>query len=268
MGGTTAEQVVLSPVVGKRYTPSELAEILRQHMNNNGFAISEDEAMSLLVLFSISDSFCLSADTQADAARFAALMMESFGLQSVSAFLKEDSRIELISMLPENDMRAPTVTVQPVGTETMSVFGHKTVYLAGEGESIPMFMPVFCVPGHQRSTYGSEDAWQSVHPASLETFRKIRSDVHPLLAEAENWFSDLKKVMKEQHIAIPEVTLEDMRRFMEAGMRRVRGGFVAAADIAVSHWIAPVLMRANNDAESLRKVFNGLPRTLELLHLE
>ena len=74
--------------------------------------------------------------------------------------------------------------------------------------------------------------------------------------------------MVQQQITIPEVTLEDMRRFMEAGMRRVRGGFVAAADIAVSHWIAPVLMRTQSDAESLRKVFNGLPRTLELLHLE
>ncbi len=267
MSGSGASHVVLSPVVGKRYAASEMAENLRQHMNNNGFAISEDEAMSLLVLFSISNSFCLSADTQEDAARFAALMMESFGLQSVSAVLNPDCNVELISLLPENDLRTPTVTIQPVGTETMSVFGHKTVYLSGRDGQIPMFMPVFRVPQHLRSTYGSGNDWQNIQPASLDTFRKIRTDVHPLLTEAENWFSDLKKAMKEQQIAIPEVTLEEMRRFMEAGMRRVRGGFVAAADIAVCHWVAPVLGQSVCTG-SMRQVLNGLPRTLELLNME
>lgn len=267
ISGVNTDHVVLSPVVGKRYAPAELAENLRQHMNNNGFAISEDEAMSLLVLFSIGDSFCLFAETAEDAARFAALMLESFGLQSVSAALQPDKRVELISLLPENDLRTPTVTIQPAGTETMNVFGHKTVYISGQDGQVPMFMPVFRVPRHLRSTYGGGNVWQNITPASLDTFRKIRTDVHPLLTEAENWFSDLKNAMKEQQIAIPEVTLEDMRRFMEAGMRRVRGGFVAAADIAVCHWVAPVLNKSLCTG-NMRQVLNGLPRTLELLNID
>lgn len=267
LSGNGENHVLLAPVVGKRYTTSEMAENLRQHVNNNGFAISEDEAMGLLVLFSISNHLCLCADTQDDAARFATLMMESFGLQSVSAHLKPDCHVELMSLLPENELRTPTVTIQPIGTETMNVFGHKTVYVADADATIPMFMPVFRVPRHLRSTYGNSGEWETIIPASIETFSRIRSDVHPLLSEAESWFSDLKNAMKEQQLCIPEVTLEDMRRFMEAGMRRVRGGFVAAADIAVCHWIAPVLNKtACND--SMRQVLNGLPRTLELLNIE
>lgn len=262
------QRVVLSPVVGERYATAQMAENLRQHMNNNGFAISEDEAMTLLVLFSVSDSLCLCAATEEDALRFASLMMDCFGLQSVSTVMQPDCNVELVSLLPENDLRTPTVSIQPVNTEAIRAFGHKTIYIASNDGKMPLFMPVFRAPNHLRSTFGNGDEWQTIRPASLETFQKIRSDVHPLLSEAEKWFADMKEAMVQQQITIPEVTLEDMRRFMEAGMRRVRGGFVAAADIAVSHWIAPVLMRTQSDAENLRKIFNGLPRTLELLHLE
>ncbi|MBP3649075.1 MAG: hypothetical protein J6K73_04760 [Clostridia bacterium] len=268
MAGADQKRAVLSPVVGERYTVAQMAENLRQHMNSNGFAISEDEAMTLLVLFSVSDSLCLCASTVEDGQRFATLMMECLGLQSVSTVMQPGCNVELISLLPENDLRTPTVSIQPVGTEAIHAFGHKTIFVAAAEEELPLFMPVFRAPSHSRSSFGNGDEWQTIRPASLETFRKIRSDVHPLLTEAENWFTDMKNAMVQQQIAIPEVTLEDMRRFMEAGMRRVRGGFVAAADIAVSHWIAPAILRVGSDSEKLRKIFNGLPKTLELLHLE
>ena len=263
-----ANRVVLSPVVGQRYTVSEMAENLRQHMNNNGFALSEDEAMSLLVLFSVSDTLCLCAATREDGYRFATLMMESLGLQSVCAVHQAQEQIELVSLLPENDLRTPTVAIQPVGTESVTAFGHKNIFVASVNDTIPLFVPVFRAPNHLRRTFGHGDEWQTIRPASLEAFRKIRSDVHPLLTEADKWFTDMKNTMVQQQIAIPEVTLEDMRRFMEAGMRRVRGGFVAAADIAVSHWIVPALISKSANADSLRKVFSGLPKTLELLNLE
>lgn len=268
LAGSDTKRVVLSPVVGQKYAVSEMAENLRQHMNNNGFALSEDEAMSLLVLFSVSDTLCLCAGTREDGYRFASLMMESLGLQSVCAVRQPDGQIELVSLLPENDLRTPTVAVQPVGAESITAFGHKNIFVASVNDTIPLFVPVFRAPNHLRSTFGHGDEWQTIQPASLETFRKIRSDVHPLLTEADKWFSDMKSTMVQQQIAIPEVTLEDMRRFMEAGMRRVRGGFVAAADIAVSHWIVPALISKSVNEDSLRKVFSGLPKTLELLNLE
>ncbi len=265
---TDMQRVVLSPVAGEFYTVSQLTDHLRRHMNNEGYAISEDEAISLLVLLAVSDTLCISAATEEDGYRFAALLLECIGLQSVCAVLRPGVNMEVISLLPENDLRSPTVAVQPVGTDGIKAFGHKTIYIAAAGEKVPQFMPVFRAPAHMRRTFGNGDEWQSIRPASLETFRKIRTDAHPLLTEAERWFTEMQNAMVQNSIAIPEVTLEDMRCFMEAGMRRVRGGFVAAADIAVSHWIAPALKGAAAQSEALRTVFNGLPKTMELLDLD
>lgn len=268
ISGESLDRLVLSPVVGKYYAMTELAENLRQHMNNSGFAISEDEAVALLVLFSTGNSLCLRADNIEDGRRFASLMMESLGLQSVCAVLRPGSNVELISLLPENDLRTPTVTIQPLGTDTMSVFGHKTIYLAGSGDWSDGLVPEFCVPRYLRSTFGSVEQWQTIQPASMETFSKIASDTHPLLSEAEKWFAELKNAINQQNIVIPETTLDDMRCFMEASMRRVRGGFVAAADSAVCFWVAPLLMRHTGSAYTVRHVLSGLPRTLELLNIE
>lgn len=268
MTAVDAKRLMISPVIGEKYKIAGMAENLRRHMSNNGFALNEDEAMSLLVLFSVGDALCLSAATQEDAQRFASLMMESLGLQSVCAMLADDTTLELVSLLPENELRTPTVSVQHTGTKAISAFGHKTVYIAAGDDELPPFVPVFCVPNHLRRTFGNGDEWQTIKPASLESFKTISRDTHPLLTEAEHWFTDMKKAVNAQEIVIPEATLEDMRRFMEAGMRKVRGGFVAAADIAVSNWIVPVLKGRISDAESLRKVFSGMPKTLELLNLE
>ena len=87
MSGTAGNRVLLTPVLGREYTQHELAEQLRLHMNESGFSISEDEAMSLLISFALYDTICFRARTMQDAQLFAAVLLESFGLQSVSATL-------------------------------------------------------------------------------------------------------------------------------------------------------------------------------------
>lgn len=73
--------MLLSPVVGRTYTQQELAEQLRVHMNDSGFSISDDEAVSLLINFSLYDALCFRARTLADAQLFAEVLLESFGAQ-------------------------------------------------------------------------------------------------------------------------------------------------------------------------------------------
>lgn len=75
------QRVLLSPVVGRTYTQQELAEQLRVHMNDSGFSISDDEAVSLLINFSLYDVLCFRARTLADAQLFADVLLESFGAQ-------------------------------------------------------------------------------------------------------------------------------------------------------------------------------------------
>ena len=48
MSGAGEERIMLSPVIGCHYEASELAEKLRVHMNESGYGINEDDALTLI----------------------------------------------------------------------------------------------------------------------------------------------------------------------------------------------------------------------------
>ena len=270
LSGAGEQRVLLSPVLGKNYAQQELAEKLRMHMNESGFSLNEDEAMSLLINFSLYDAVCFRAKTIPDAQLFAAVLLESFGLQSVSATVCPGAYVEMISLLPEDARRTPTVTVQPLGTETMSVFGHKTLFLTDE-RTVPTELdmvlpyPVVNVPAMLMRAFGHAVEWETVTPAALSSFSGIRADSHPMLEEAERWFGELKRALSQAEVVMPEAMLLSMRRFIEVASRKVRGGFLAAADTAVCHWVVPLLLLRKGDADKLSNVLAGLPHTLDLL---
>ncbi len=270
MSGTEEKRVLLSPVVGREYDRHELAEQLRVHMNDTGFSISDDEAMSLLISFSLYDAICLCAHTVQDAQAFAQVLLESFGLQSVSANVSAGASAEMATLLDENARRTPTVTVQLLGSSAMSVYGHKTIYLTTTSKmptEAEMMLPFPCVkvPSMLKRVFGQAAEWHPVEPAALVSFGNICSDSHPMMSEAEKWFRELRHALKEENIIVPDVVLTCMRRFMEVASRKVRGGFLAAADIAVAHWILPAVLWNGIEQEKLQKTFAGLPRTLEQL---
>ena len=241
MSGAGEERIMLSPVIGCHYEASELAEKLRVHMNESGYGINEDDAMGLLIYFSVNDTLCLCAATEADAARFAQVMLESFGLQSVSGTILPESYVEVVSILPEDGQRTPTVTIQSLGTESMSIYGHKTLYLATSHQienystaGLPAH-PIVHVPTAIKRAFGRVEDFQAVQPASLSSFMDIRSDTHPMLSEADKWFAELKARIEKEEFAVPRATLIDMRRFIEVATRKVRGGFLAAAEALRLH---------------------------------
>lgn len=269
MSGAGEERLLLSPVLGTQYSMQELAEKLRVHMNESGFSINEDEAMCLLISFSLFDTLCLKARTLADAQLFAAVMLESFGLQSVSATLRPGAYVELVSLLPEDENRTPTITVQPMGTETISVFGHKTLYLCtpamvAETDALVPY-PIIPVPGMTKRAFGRIAKWEPIAPAALSAFTGIRADLHPMLQEADKWFGMLKQASAQCGLSLPDALFVCMRRFIEVASRKVRGGFLAAADIAVCHWVAPALMVNRQLIPQMAEVFSGLPHAMELL---
>ncbi|MBP3647945.1 MAG: hypothetical protein J6K55_16185 [Clostridia bacterium] len=270
MASTDGERVTLSPVIGHEYTRHELAEQLRVRLNERGFSINEDEAMSLLISFALYDCVCLKARTMQDARAFADTILESFGLQSVSAVVHQGAHVEVFSLLEEKASRTPTVTVQPYGTEAIAVYGHKTIYLADESmissnEETLMPIPVIQTPAALLSTFGRPEEREMMAPAALSAFAHIRSDSHPMLSEAEKWFSDLKRALSQEEVVVPEALYACMRRFIEVATRKVRGGFLAAADTAVCHWIVPLLMLKKCESAQVVSALAGLPRTLEQL---
>lgn len=274
MSGTGEERIMLSPVIGCHYEASELAEKLRVHMNESGYGINEDDAMGLLIYFSVNDTLCLCAATEADAARFAQVMLESFGLQSVSGTILPESYVEVVSILPEDGQRTPTVTIQSLGTESMSIYGHKTLYLATSHQienystaGLPAH-PIVHVPTAIKRAFGRVEDFQAVQPASLSSFMDIRSDTHPMLSEADKWFAELKARIEKEEFAVPRATLIDMRRFIEVATRKVRGGFLAAADSAVCHWLVPAIRLGQIKPEHFASIVAGLPRAMRLLHMD
>lgn len=274
MSGAGEERIMLSPVIGCHYEASELAEKLRVHMNESGYGINEDDAMGLLIYFSVNDTLCLCAATEADAARFAQVMLESFGLQSVSGTILPESYVEVVSILPEDGRRTPTVTIQSLGTESMSIYGHKTLYLATSHQienystaGLPAH-PIVHVPTAIKRAFGRVEDFQAVQPASLSSFMDIRSDTHPMLSEADKWFAELKARIEKEEFAVPRATLIDMRRFIEVATRKVRGGFLAAADSAVCHWLVPAIRLGQIKPEHFASIVAGLPRAMRLLHMD
>ena len=274
MSGAGEERIMLSPVIGCHYEASELAEKLRIHMNESGYGINEDDAMGLLIYFSVNDTLCLCAATEADAARFAQVMLESFGLQSVSGTILPESYVEVVSILPEDGQRTPTVTIQSLGTESMSIYGHKTLYLATSHQienystaGLPAH-PIVHVPTAIKRAFGRVEDFQAVQPASLSSFMDIRSDTHPMLSEADKWFAELKARIEKEEFAVPRATLIDMRRFIEVATRKVRGGFLAAADSAVCHWLVPAIRLGQIKPEHFASIVAGLPRAMRLLHMD
>lgn len=274
MSGAGEERIMLSPVIGCHYEASELAEKLRVHMNESGYGINEDDAMGLLIYFSVNDTLCLCAATEADAARFAQVMLESFGLQSVSGTILPESYVEVVSILPEDGQRTPTVTIQSLGTESMSIYGHKTLYLATSHQienystaGLPAH-PIVHVPTAIKRAFGRVEDFQAVQPASLSSFMDIRSDTHPMLSEADKWFAELKARIEKEEFAVPRATLIDMRRFIEVATRKVRGGFLAAADSAVCHWLVPAIRLGQIKPEHFASIVAGLPRAMRLLHMD
>ena len=274
MSGAGEERIMLSPVIGCHYEASELAEKLRVHMNESGYGINEDDAMGLLIYFSVNDTLCLCAATEADAARFAQVMLESFGLQSVSGTILPESYVEVVSILPEDGQRTPTVTIQSLGTESMSIYGHKTLYLATSHQienystaGLPAH-PIVHVPTAIKRAFGRVEDFQAVQPASLSSFMDIRSDTHPMLSEADKWFAELKARIEKEEFAVPRATLIDMRRFIEVATRKVRGGFLAAADSAVCHWLVPAIRLGQIKPEHVASIVAGLPRAMRLLHMD
>lgn len=274
MSGAGEERIMLSPVFGCHYEASELAEKLRVHMNESGYGINEDDAMGLLIYFSVNDTLCLCAATEADAARFAQVMLESFGLQSVSGTILPESYVEVVSILPEDGQRTPTVTIQSLGTESMSIYGHKTLYLATSHQienystaGLPAH-PIVHVPTAIKRAFGRVEDFQAVQPASLSSFMDIRSDTHPMLSEADKWFAELKARIEKEEFAVPRATLIDMRRFIEVATRKVRGGFLAAADSAVCHWLVPAIRLGQIKPEHFASIVAGLPRAMRLLHMD
>ncbi|MEA5016026.1 MAG: hypothetical protein VB099_15850 [Candidatus Limiplasma sp.] len=270
LGGIAQDRVLISPVVGKRHEVQEMVDRVHGRMNARGFQLSEDDALSLLILFSQFPAFCLQASSLGNAQFFAATFLEALGLQSVSSTLHPNAFVEIASLLPEDERRTPTVTLQLAGTQALSVFGHRTLYLASaleqpqRGQGMEPACPVMRVPQLTPQNANSEIPLPALNaPAALSSFTELGMATAPLLEEWERWFEQFQRNVMHAEVTIPETTLLCMRRFVSVACQTHREGFLDAVDRAMSHWVVPQLIAGRAQAARAQEVLKGLPRSLE-----
>lgn len=272
LGGIAGSgDILVSPVVGKHRDVKEMLEALCLRLGGYGFSMCEDDAMLLLIVFSLFPSFCLQAERPEDAKLFATALLEALGLLNVSATLRQDSAVQISSLLAENEFRTPTVTIQSLGTSMLSVFGHKTIFIAHESDitlhanGIPSLFPIIRVPKIGEPKLDAAETSSSAEPAALSSFLELTAEVHPLLEEGKKWFQALEDQFRSAGVSISDASLLNMRRFVEVSSCKLRGGFLAAADIAICCWIVPQFLHKQMDMAELSPALSGLPRALEAL---
>ena len=266
--GMTADgSLMLSPVIGTRRGVAEILETIRLTLNAYGFGVTDDEVMILYIAFSMFPVLRLSGKSREDAHLFATAFLQALGLQSVSATVREGTGMRIASILPENEFRSPTVTIQPAGMDVMSAFGHKTILLSTADEppvATACIVPVFPIPAMSGTQQAEEaDAAKLPKPIALSSLLTLTEEAHSLMEEGERWFEELRCHLAENDILIPDALMMRMRRFVAICAAKIRGGFLAAADAAICQWVVPVLLSRQVDAEAVQPILNALPRTLE-----
>lgn len=261
----------LSPVMGADAGDGEIIPAVRDALNRAGFPINEDDVLSLVTGFSLFDLLCVQSDSIADAHLFAKTMLGALGLTSVTASVPNGTGLRIRSLLPENGQRTPTVAIQPYGSPTLSVYGHKTIYLAGEPlqpsqeDWEPTPFPLLRVPRLvPQARMMSDIGIKALPPVSLQSIAALAANAQPLAEESEAWFRQTEAALSGAGMSIPATAWQWMRRFVAATSRAIHGGFLAAADATMCQWIVPMLRPGLIDHDTLNAVFASLPRALAL----
>ena len=260
------DTLALTPRMGIKRQPEELIAAVRTAMNRQGFTPTEDDAVELLTYFAVQDEFCIRAETVSLASLCARAMLEALGLTSVTAFTSGNTCLSVASLLPENNLRTPTVEVGPIGRPALTVFGHKTIRVLDLQTVPPTGMPVLQASPYRTLT-GLPRESEAVAPVSLEALRAFREQADPLPPAGEAWVEEMSKLLKQQGIQPAETTLRQVRVFLSVASLRLRGGFLAAADAATLGWAVPVVLERQLDLEALRPVLINLPRSLTALNI-
>ena len=262
------DTVAVAPRIGRKRAAQEMVNAIRQAMNQQGFACNEDDATELLLYFALNDEFCICGDTVTEAELCAHTILEALGLTSVAARTYDRTRLTVASLLPENNLRTPTIEVCSMGRAKVCAYGHKTIRLA-DAHSVAngdAQIPVVYAPA-LRTGLREWKQPEAVAPASLESFMAIREEAKPLWETGEAWFAELDKMLGEQCSALYGAATQQMRAFVSAAACKLRGGFLAAADAAVLGWVVPAVYRQELNLETLRQTITELPRCLAALGL-
>ena len=262
---SNGSDLTISPTVGYHMGTRDIIEALRLEMNNVGFICKPDCVTEFLVFLSLFDEICLTGDSMSETESYIKFMLGSLGLHNVTAWPSVFGTLHIVSILPENDLRTPTIEVIKNDRTPIRAFGHKTIRMIERGRDMEnKSVPLLQVPKLNKER-GQDDIHASGKPISLQTLNAFSQNAEQLYKDGEAWFDTLKKKLDEADIEVPDGVLQNMRTFARITTPRLHGGFSEAADAAAFAWIVPILIQQKFPKERLVELIGDLPRCMQAM---
>lgn len=262
---SNGSDLAISPTTGYTFEPSEIVEIVRSEMNALGFMCNQDCITELLIHLSLFDEVAIMSKTIGIDELYITHVIQALGLGNVTACPGVFGNLTITSMLPESDLRTPTIEVIKSRRTPIKAYGHKSIRLMEEGQICQAsYMPIIQVPTLNKQVK-QERVINNGKPISLQTLYRFSQSSIPLSINGEAWFDKLSIALEEDGIRFASEISHIMRMFARIASPQLVGGFMEAADAAVMAWVVPVLMNQAVQKAQTMKMIAYLPRSLRTL---
>ena len=263
---SNGSDITITPTVGYQIDKWEVVENTRVSLNEQGFLCKQDCVMELLVLLSLHDEICLLADTIWEAELYIKNVLQSLGLMNVTAWPSVFGTIRVLNILPENDLRTPTVEVIKNNRMPIRAFGHKAIRLVEinkmeEITGIPILkIPPFC------KDHGKSNLHENGKPISIQTLNAFSENAPLIYKDGEALLDIKEKQMRDLDIELTDEALHLMRVYTRITAPQVVGGLMEAADAAVIAWLLATLVKQRISREKVMALIGDLPRSMQLFN--
>ena len=265
---SNGSDLTISPTAGYHLEPSDTVETIRSAVSDQGFMCNHDCVTEFMIFLSLHDEICLLASSLWEAELYIRNILQALGLGNVTAWPGVFGTLRILSLLPENDLRTPTVEVVKNNRAPLEAYGHKTFRLI-DGSRIRETdcLPVFRTPVYNKD-HGQEKQNENGKPISLQTIQSFSLSAERLYKDGEAWYDNLEKKLKADGVQVPEEVLHDMRVFARVATPQLIGGFMEAADAATLAWITPILIQHQYPKDKLSELIGDLPRCMQVMSEE
>ena len=260
---SNGSDIILSPTIGTEVDLDTLVERIRSTLSGMGFMCKWDCVMELMVMLSLHDEFCVIAASIPEAELYMKTVLRALGLMNVTAWPSVFGTLRVVSLLPENDLRTPTIEVIKNKRTPIKANGHITIRLIDvksieEAGSLPVFRaPEF------KSARAQEKRNDVGTPVSLRTIHAFTNNVDLMRQHSEEWFDSLTRKLQTVDIEIPDDILNAMRVYARAITPKVKGGFIEVVDTTTLIWVVPMLLAKNVTRDQAMSIISDLPKCMK-----
>ena len=252
--------ITVSPTIGYHFETADIVEDIRLSMSGLGFICKQDCVTEFLSLFSLHDEIYLFGNSLWEAEYYIQNVLQTMGLTNVTAWPGASGILRVVSFLPENDLRTPTVEIIKNDRTPVRAYGHKVIRLIDMCKLKEIDgVPVFRVPNFNK-TRGQEDRNEYGRPVSLRALHAFSNKADLLHPDGEAWFEKLGTALEAEGLQVQSEVIHAMRVYARVTAPQLIGGFMEAADIAALAWIVPAVLRQNVSREKLLELCADLPR--------